>query len=109
MWININNYKDFNILHSHSNSTISGVYYVKTNEKSGSICFQHPGEPIFGEYKVDEYNKINSNIYCLPSLQNTLYLFPSTLKHFVRPNQSNEDRISIAFNLEQQIHNENTQ
>ena len=28
-----------------------------------------------------------------------LVLFPSYIEHFVEPNQSSEDRISISFNL----------
>ena len=30
--------------------------------------------------------------------ENVLLLFPSWLKHYVNPNLSNEDRISLSFN-----------
>ena len=37
LWININGYKDFNLRHTHANSIISGVFYVKVPDKSGKI------------------------------------------------------------------------
>ena len=42
MWVNINNYKDYNANHSHPLCVLSGVYYVKTPAKGGEIRFIHP-------------------------------------------------------------------
>ena len=38
-WINKHMTNDWAQKHSHSNSILSGVYYIKTNENSGNICF----------------------------------------------------------------------
>ena len=45
-------------------------------------------------------SRINSIEWFLPSIENGLYLFPSWLKHYVKPNMNKkEERISISFNL----------
>jgi len=103
IWININEYKDFNLEHFHGNSLISGVYYVKVQKKSGNIVFSNPSIDImqqdWNKYTINEHNTNNSPKWVMPSKTNTLYLFPNYLKHFVQPNFSNSDRISISFNL----------
>ena len=48
---------------------------------------------------VKEYNPLNSNIWWYTPQDNVLILFPSWLKHQVETNQSEEDRISISFNI----------
>lgn len=101
-WININEYKDYNITHKHPGALISGVYYVKTPKDCGNIIFEHPSESFQSEWRMipNEYNNYNSLTWWLPSEENNLYLFPSWLKHRVEPNlNKNENRISISFNL----------
>lgn len=103
IWININDYKDFNLEHFHGNSLISGVYYVKTQNNSGNIVFCNPSIDImqqdWNKYTIEEHTIINSPRWIMPSKSGTLYLFPNYLKHFVQPNLSKSDRISISFNL----------
>ena len=41
-WINVNGYKDYNSIHKHPYSLLSGVYYVATPENCGKIVFHHP-------------------------------------------------------------------
>ena len=45
------------------------------------------------------YNKGEGGEFSLPAEKNKMYVFPSWLKHSVTPNQSEEERISISFNL----------
>lgn len=100
IWVNINGYKDFNKPHTHPFSIISGVFYVKTPKNCGNIIFLNDSkiENYILEGIVD-YNQYNSSYWFLPAKENTLYLFPSWLNHYVEPNLSNEERISISFNL----------
>ena len=102
-WININGYKDTNLLHSHPNCLISGVYYVQTPKDCGNIKFNHPGRGVIQhawlEQIIDNFNEYNSSEWWLPSKAGLLYLFPSWLDHFVEPNvNKKEKRISISFN-----------
>jgi uncharacterized protein (TIGR02466 family) len=101
LWININEYKDYNILHEHPNSVLSGVFYVKALENSGNIMFVNDSNIRYyiNDKSINSFNNYNSSVWSLPAVENNLYLFPSWLKHYVEPNLSNESRISISFNL----------
>ncbi len=101
LWININNYKDYNIEHSHPNCVVSGAYYLTSN--NSNIVFVHPAAQLM-EYDwnfnvINSLNKYNSPNWSINPSQNELLLFPSWLSHRVEPNLSEENRISISFNL----------
>ena len=101
MWININHPYSYNSLHIHPNSYISGVYYVKVPENSGSLVLKHPTrlQSIFTPTNVlKNYNENNSSNWSIIPEVGKLVLFPSWLEHEVTQNMSGEDRISIAFN-----------
>lgn len=102
MWININKPHDFNIEHEHPGAMFSGVFYVKTQDKCGSITFVHPNRVIdiyFPPDSMEEITPNNANTWTIPPEDNKLILFASHMRHWVTPNESNEDRISIAFNV----------
>ena len=102
IWININRYKDSNKSHFHAGADISGVYYVKTPDDCGKIAFEHPAIDVLDYYSLEpskEFNEYNSKTWWKPVVENTLYLFPGWLKHYVQPNlNKTEERISISFN-----------
>ena len=99
-WFNINNYKDFNIPHKHSFSILSCVFYAKVPENSGRLVLTNDYEiPCYLETKfVMRGNKFNSTERIFNPKDNSLFIFPSWINHFVEPNMSKEDRISFAFN-----------
>jgi uncharacterized protein (TIGR02466 family) len=101
-WININKAKDYNAMHPHPMSIISGIIYiyVPKNMEGGNLKFYR--ERSFTDYRIDEYLKKEK--YGWPSAVITpktglLVLFPANLMHSVEPHISNEDRISIAINF----------
>ena len=103
-WININQKDNLNQVHTHPNNILSGVYYVKTPEKCGNIIFRHPSFDMMERDWEDivsdsDHNVYNSDTWWLPAKANTLYIFPSWIKHLVGPNMSDEERISISFNV----------
>lgn len=98
-WININEYGHFNWCHTHPESVLSGVYYVKTPPGCGNIEFQNPCTDLMTSMRVKNYNVFNSSSFEVPSEEGTLYIFPSWFPHKVYPNLSKEERISISFNL----------
>lgn len=106
-WININKKRDFNKIHTHMRSIVSGVFYVKVNKNSGRLVFENPFSEIASCYldywhmKSDEHyihNEITSNIWHISPENGKIVLFPSWTGHYVEPNESEEDRISISFN-----------
>lgn len=102
-WININGYRDYNVLHKHDHCLLSGVYYVNTPKDCGSIVFVRPGVDSF-TYNWNkaqrEYNNYNSANWWQEAKTSNLYIFPSWLNHLVEPNlNKRQKRISISFNI----------
>tara|TARA_Y100000004_G_scaffold79113_1_gene88947 strand:+ start:83 stop:685 length:603 start_codon:yes stop_codon:yes gene_type:complete len=103
-WININSKGDSNFPHDHPGSIVSGVYYVRLPENSGRLVFQNPSGKLISTYwnmrgGPNEWNRANSEVWSLDSSEDTLLIFPSWLDHFVQASESDEDRISISFNV----------
>ena len=103
-WVNINPPSAFNVKHCHPNCDIAGVLWVKVPKNSGRIVFNSP-------YNYTCYNEMlcytkefqdNNNYhhdYTYPAKEGSLLLFPAHLEHKVEENKSDEDRISVSFNL----------
>jgi len=99
-WININRKRDYNARHVHPRSYLSGVYYLKGDEQTGGLVFHTPLaakemlDPDFTKqppflWDTAQYNPLPGR--CL--------FFPSWLQHSVFANDTDEDRISISFNV----------
>jgi uncharacterized protein (TIGR02466 family) len=99
-WVNSNNNNDYNLLHNHTGCNISGVYYVKAPENSGRIVFQNGDLTKMNSKNQNYFDDANFySRYFIEVKQYDLLLFPSETFHYVEPNRSNEERISVAFNL----------
>ena len=102
-WVNINGKGDFNKLHKHPFSLFSASYYVKVPENSGQIHFMNPINEhnyTIRQENISEFNYFNSNEWHVQPEKGFLIIFPSWLNHLVLPNESDEDRISVAFNTQ---------
>lgn len=101
IWVNINQKHDFNKLHDHPNSILSGVFYVSAPDNCGKIFFKNPN-PLVKHYInrkfILEHNHLTSGDWWFQPQDGMILIFPSWLEHFVLPNESDSDRISIAFN-----------
>jgi len=96
-WANINGKGDWNMPHNHLPCQWSGCFYVKVKEDSkirndGNIVFIDPSP--FGPHF-----RQNSNATVQPKT-GMMLIFPSYLMHMVEPHHEDEDRISIAFNMQ---------
>jgi|TARA_R100000093_G_scaffold68074_2_gene39585 uncharacterized protein (TIGR02466 family) len=89
--------KGYGDSHRHSNSWLSGVYYPK-GDPGFSVKFFLDNKSQFFTDPI-EYNIFNSSHWTVPAEDNLLILFFSQLRHQIMPNQSTEDRFSLAFNL----------
>ena len=106
-WYNINAYKDYNQEHLHPGSIVSGVFYVKVPEDSGTFSFIHPAEDYIDMFwnnakrsdGLFRKNNYKGTRWELEPKEKLLILFPSWLKQYVKPNNNKtEKRISISFN-----------
>ena len=103
-WININKKGDYNEKHNHPNSNLAGVLYLKCPKDCGNIVFDSPvGFQSYQEIlsytkKFKEYNNVFQSYEFYPA-EGKMLVFPSHLLHVVQANKSNEDRISVSFNI----------
>ena len=98
-WVNYSTIGRSHHKHAHTNSVISGVFYVDTNENSDKIIFCR-NTPII-PYTIETKEFINvwtANEFWISSEKGTLLLFPSTLEHRVDAVVGEKERISISFN-----------
>lgn len=98
MWGNINPKGGYNFTHVHPTGWMSAVYYVSVPKNSSPITFEDPRPAKLMDFQNSCL--VNNNHYTHQPEVGQLILFPSWLPHFVDPNQSDEERISISFNVE---------
>ena len=98
LWVNVNKRGDWNTIHQHGAYHLAGTYYVKVPKDSGRICFRDPRPSaignVFVNYSFDkgEFKKVNI-------MEGLLMIWPPYLDHFVEPSQTDEERISISFDI----------
>jgi uncharacterized protein (TIGR02466 family) len=85
-------------LHRHSNSILSGIYYVYCNNSVPFLQFENQTSRYFLEYKIKEHNLFNSTTYQINLKDEMVVIFPSHLWHSVPKNTSKNWRISVSFN-----------
>ena len=103
-WIMINSPNTYNCGHTHPNSHLSGVVWVKTTKKSGDLKFTNPN--CFEKYNelksyIEKF-KTDTNVFeashYLP-IEGKMITFPSHIFHEVQLNKSKQDRIAISYNI----------
>ena len=99
-WINVNPRGGYNAPHDHVGSFWSGVYYVKVPQdeggQGGSIEFLSPHKPLPSSGFIEA--PITAQKITVRPREGQVLIFPASLVHWVHPNDSDEDRITIAFN-----------
>ena len=101
-WININGFGARNAVHSHGNAHFSGVYYVEVPYASGEIEFKDPNTYLreahsFGYKRIDV---MNCTALRYSPVSGLLLIFPGYLPHEVLENQSENERVSVSFNVD---------
>lgn len=97
-WINYSRKTEYHHEHSHPNSFISGVFYIKANKENDEIVFTNEKNKIW-DLPAKHHNIFNSYYWRIPVEDGLLVLFPSDLKHSVSIKKQNNLRISLAFNV----------
>ena len=96
-WLNYTKPGEFHHKHTHPNSFISGVLYVKAKKESDKIYFYRDG---YQQIKLatDNWSLHNSESWWFEVGAGDLMIFPSSLTHMVEPVQGEDTRISLSFN-----------
>lgn len=83
LWFNISPTHAHHTWHSHGKVTTIGIFYIQIPNDSGNIEFRQ-----------------NDIIHSITPYNGLLLIAPGGTDHRVLANKSNEDRISMAFNLD---------
>ena len=96
---NINQQNDYNLIHNHGGRYhLSGTYYVRVPENSGRLVFRdpRPGQ-LLNNFMMERFD--GNEIYHKNIHEGLLMIWPSYVDHFVEPNQTYNERISISFDI----------
>lgn len=95
-WINYTKTGQYHHKHQHTNSFLSGVFYLNTND-SDKIYF---AKDTYQQLKLEtnNYNIYNSDSWNFDVKAGDLLIFPSSLSHSVKPVEGFQERISLSFN-----------
>jgi uncharacterized protein (TIGR02466 family) len=102
-WVNINGKGHANMPHTHRGWTFSGVYYVQAHGKCGDLVLVHPSQQFPYHYEDQPFAEKSiklsaSHVHYKPE-PGKLVIIPSWMQHYVEPNLTDTDRISIAFDV----------
>ncbi|WP_299642619.1 TIGR02466 family protein [uncultured Ruegeria sp.] len=99
-WMNANPSMGYNAPHTHPGAHWSGVYYVSQPEveegNSGMIEFLNPRTDL-PSWRILDAPPFRTKRKFRPR-PGDMILFPSYLVHWVYPNETDEERVTIAFN-----------
>ena len=96
-WANSNPKGSFHHAHTHSNSIISGVFYLRKSKDNPPILFNKTADTSIS-IKSKKFNTFNSGQLLIPVNEGELIMFPSNLNHNVPINNSDTVRLSLSFN-----------
>ena len=82
--------------HSHNQVDISGVYYLDTNGKDGSLVMNNVHPHLLSNALLSE---IYDGDLQLPLENGIIMLWPGQLRHRTQVNETQHERISISFNV----------
>ena len=94
--------------HLHPNSLFSGVYWIKTPMKSGNLMLYDPRPGVQMTMPNRKEGKLPPELWREVHYEpkaGRCIMFPSWLWHEVKPNKSNDTRISVSFNFLQLFSN----
>jgi uncharacterized protein (TIGR02466 family) len=104
VWVNINKKNDKNLSHNHPCVDFAGVFYL--TENNSDIVFQRDFSTAvwWQECLSSKGNTVSTYKQATyKPKKGSVLIFPSWLHHYVKNNEQDSERISIAFNLHNTI------
>lgn len=100
MWTTIYPRGAFVPEHVHSNALLSGVFYANAPQGCGNLVFKDPAYVAKTMFlrNPGEFPSVGT-MHVIEVKTGTMVIFPAWLPHQTEPNESEEDRIIISFNL----------
>jgi len=100
-WLNINGPGSSNRKHVHPLSLFSGVIYISANDSSGDLVFHNESASIHYQEVANNESDLFFGTVTYKPKNGMIVMFPAWTSHSVTINESNDPRISIAFNVMQ--------
>ena len=105
MWINVNGKNAYNISHRHPLADFSGVLWIKQTPEQGRFVFDNMDvgyRDCSSLYFMNRDYLIKNKM--LPEWHpeykdGSIIIFPAMFTHRVEQNETDEDRISLSFNI----------
>jgi uncharacterized protein (TIGR02466 family) len=95
-WISISGPGNYERMHTHGGSYVSGVYYIKTAAECGRIFFEHLDDNLWASART---RRENWNTVSYEARERRVILFNSQVPHHVAQNLSQSERIALSFNV----------
>jgi uncharacterized protein (TIGR02466 family) len=96
-WVNMHDRGGFNFSHMHEGTLLSGSFYLQVPPGSGQFVFRDPRPGVIQGSVKGAVPNGHTDVHLSPST-GLLVLFPCWMEHYVEPHESDEPRITIAFN-----------
>ena len=105
MWLNVNGPFSYNVSHRHPGCELAGVLWIKQTPESGRFVFDNMDVGSRDAMLITSTDRNFLDVKKLapeyvPEYTNgTIMIFPSGFSHRVEINETEEDRISLSFNI----------
>jgi uncharacterized protein (TIGR02466 family) len=95
-WISISSPGDYERMHTHPGSYVSGVFYIRAPIGCGNLCFENLEDNLWSSLRT---RKENLSAISYEARERRLILFNSQMPHHVERNLSTSERIALSFNV----------
>jgi uncharacterized protein (TIGR02466 family) len=99
MWANDVPPGGFTPAHTHIPVPVGGVFYVEADPKMGNLYLEDPLETTRGQMPYDHQYRPYLPVEEIKVETGKLVIFPGWLRHHVRSNTSEKNRLIIGFNI----------
>ena len=94
IWTNVNEVGSKNVLHTHTTDAWAGIYYLQA-EGTGNLVFTNPANLLLQCNTKSPYTRKTG----IKPKDGMLVLWPGWVPHEVEENQSNKQRIILAWGI----------
>ncbi len=99
LWMNAVPRGGFVASHNHNPTPISGVFYINAEPRMGNLFLENPLDLVLGKSAYHSETRTPTRFtYEVESVSGKLVLFPGWMKHYTKPNPTDEIRMSMAVN-----------
>lgn len=100
LWATATKQGGFVASHNHNPVPISGVFYLNARPELGNLFLENPLDLVLGKSPIQSDAQVPTRFnHEIEAVDGRLVLFPGWMKHFTRPNPTNEIRMSMAVNF----------